>query len=103
MVGDAALRIVVGSNLLRPVAAADLRSPHLGAFVLLLLNAQAEESRAEDFHRLELVLQLRLLVLLADDQAGGKVRDAHRGVGGVYALPARPRRAEDVDADVFIL
>ena len=30
----------------------------------------------------------------------GHVGDAHGGVGGVDALPARPGRAEDVDAQV---
>jgi hypothetical protein len=103
MIGDAALREVVGADLLGPIAAADLRPSYLGALFLLLLNAQAEETRAKYFHRLELVLQLRLLILLADDQAGGKVRDPHGGVGRVDALSTGPRRAKDVDADVLVL
>ena len=47
------------------------------------------------------VLVLGLLVLARDHQAGRHVRQAHRGVGGVDALPARARRPVHVDADVL--
>ena len=47
-----------------------------------------------------LVLELALLVLAADVHARGHVRDAHGGVGGVDALPARAAGAEDLDAQV---
>ncbi len=45
---------------------------------------------------------LRLLVLAADRDARRQVRDAHRGVRRVDRLPARARRAEDVDAQVLL-
>src|SRR4051812_3925639 len=103
VVGDAALREVVGADLRRAVARADLRLAHARALRFLLGDPRVEQSRAQHLHRLELVLELRLLVLLADDDAARDVRDAHRGVGRVDALPARPRGAEDVDPEVLVL
>jgi hypothetical protein len=38
-----------------------------------------------------------------DDDPAGDVRDAHRGVGGVHALPTGARGAEHVDAQVLVL
>jgi hypothetical protein len=59
-------------------------------------------SGATHVHRLELVLQLGLLILLADDESRGQMCDAHRGVGRVHTLSARTRRAEDVDAEILV-
>ena len=54
----------------------------LGAFGRLLLGEHLlVEASAQNGHRGDLVLQLALLVLGLDDQAGGQVRDAHRRVG----------------------
>src|SRR5205085_6286 len=41
-------------------------------------------------------------VLLADDQSGRQVRDAHCRVRRVHTLSTWTRRAEDVDAKVFV-
>ena len=49
------------------------------------------------------VLDLRLLVLLRDHEAGRQVGDADRRVGGVDALPAGAARAERVDAQILRL
>src|SRR5436190_3000919 len=103
MIGDATLRVVVGADLRRAVAGADLRLAQLGSLRLLLAHPEIEQSRAKDFHRLELVLQLRLLILLRDDQPRREVRDAHRGIGGVDALSSRTAGAEDVDPQVLVL
>ena len=65
-----------------------------------LLLRRGEQPGAQDAHRLLLVLQLALLVLAGDDDAGRQVGDAHRGVGGVDALAAGAGRAEDVDPQV---
>ena len=70
-----------------------------GLLVGLLLRDR-EQAGAQDAHRGLLVLQLRLLVLAGDHDAGGQVRDAHRGVGGVDRLAAGTGGAEDVDAQV---
>ncbi len=64
------------------------------------LLGRGQHPGAQHAHRGLLVLQLALLVLAADDDAGGDVRDPHGGVGGVDALPARAAGAVDVDAQV---
>src|SRR5687767_3474387 len=69
MIGDAVLGEVVGADLRGPVARADLRLPHARSGRLTLGEAHVEQAGAEHFHRLELVLKLRLLVLLGDDEA----------------------------------
>src|SRR3712207_8512192 len=48
------------------------------------------------------VLDLALLVLAGHHDAGGQVGDPDGGVGGVHALPARARRAEDVDPHLVL-
>ena len=50
----------------------------------------------------KIVVVLALLVLDGDHHAGGDVRDAHRGVGGVDRLPTRAARAIHVDADLAL-
>ena len=50
-----------------------------------------------------LVLDLGSLFLAGDDDAGGQVSDADRGVGGVDALAAFAGGSVNVDTDVFVL
>ena len=100
MVGDPALRVVVGADLGRAVAGAHHGAPLLRAGGFLLGDHPVEEARPQHLHRLRLVLQLGLLVLLLHHEAGGDVGDAHRAVGGVHALAAGTGRAEDVDLEV---
>ena len=59
------------------------------------------EARAQNAHALVAILDLRFLVLATDHGIGGKVRNAHRGIGRVHRLPAGPRRAERIDADIL--
>ena len=59
-----------------------------------------EQARTQHAHCLLAVLQLRLLVLHRDDDAGRLVGDPHRGVGRVHRLPAGSARPEDIDAQV---
>ena len=59
------------------------------------------QAGAQHLHRLRAVLDLRLLVLLRDDQPGRHVRDAHRRVGRVHALAARTARAERIDPQIL--
>ena len=68
-----------------------------------LLQLHLVEARAQHLHRLRLVLDLRLLVLLRDDEAARDVGDADGGVGGVDALAAGAARAEGVDAQVLVV
>src|SRR5690242_11721166 len=83
VIGDPVLRKVVGANLRRAVAGADLSAALPGARRFLRRQHAVEEARAQHLHRLDLVLQLALLILALHHQTGRQVRDAHRAVGGV--------------------
>ena len=100
VVRDAVLREVVGADPLGAVDGADLAAAGVGGLPLGLLLGGGQQPGAQDAHGLLLVLQLALLVLAGDDDAGGQVGDAHRGVGGVDGLAAGAGRAVDVDAQV---
>src|SRR5262249_48280627 len=58
MIRDAVLRKIVGADLRRPIAGANLGLPHARAFGFLLGDLRVEQSRAQHLHRPELVLQL---------------------------------------------
>src|SRR6476620_9881863 len=58
VVGDAVLRIVVGADLRRSIAGANLRLSHPRARRFLLGDFRIEQSGAQHFHCLQLVLQL---------------------------------------------
>ena len=103
MVGDARLREIVGADLGAAVAGRDLRAALGAELGLLLLALLVVEPRAQHLQRLRPVLDLRALVLACDDQPGRKVRDSHRRVGGVDALPAGAAGAVDVHAQVLLL
>ena len=103
MVGEPVLGEVVGPDLLRAVARADHAPADGGLFLVGLALLHLQQPGAQHGHRLGLVLVLALLVLDLDHQAARQVRDAHRGVGGVDALAARPGRTLDVDAQVALL
>src|SRR3954471_15598131 len=81
VIGHPALRVIVGADSLGTVAGADHRlarpRPLRGEPLALLLV----EAGAEHLQGLGLVLVLRLLVLLDDDEAGGEVGDPDRAVG----------------------
>src|SRR5262245_13507859 len=103
MVGHAVLREVVGPDLLRPLARPDLRPARRRKLGLLFLPFELVEPRAEDTHRLDSILELRLLVLHGDHEARREVRDANGGVGRVHALAAGAGRAHHVDAQVVLV
>src|SRR5215207_4723609 len=90
----------VGAHLIAPrVAAVALEPVHLG---LLLAAALLEQARLEHPHGGSTVLDLRLLVLAGDHDAGREVSDPHRRVGRVDALPTRAGGAEHIDPDVVL-
>ena len=103
VIGDAALREIVGADLLGALAGADLAAAVLRDRVLLLAHLHLVEARAQHLHGFRPVLDLRLLVLLRHDDAGRDVREAHGGVGRVHALAARAARAERVDAEILFV
>jgi hypothetical protein len=67
---------------------------------LTFLVLDLEEPRAENAHGLGLVLDLALFVLTVHHDAGGKVRDAHRGIRRVDALSARSGGTHDIYAQI---
>src|SRR2546429_5712032 len=103
VIGDAVLGEVVRADLLRPVARADLGATLPGARSFLLRQHPVEHPRAQHLQRLDLALQLALLILALHHQAARQVRDAHRTVGRVDTLTTRPARAEHVDPQVLLL
>src|SRR5688572_5574177 len=96
MIGHAGPGEVVGPNLGRPIAATGLRLSAARTLRFLLRKAKVQQSGAEDFHRLELVLELGFLILLAHDDPRREVCDPYSRIGGIDALTARARGAEDV-------
>src|SRR5882724_359915 len=103
VVGDPALGEIVSADLGGPVAGADHRAALAGPLGLLLGDHPVEQPGAQHLQRLDLVLELRLLVLLLDDQPGGKVGHAHRAVGGIDALATGAARAKHIDLEVLRL
>src|SRR4029077_18990226 len=96
MIRDAALGEVVRPDLGRAIAGAH-HCPALPRTGRLLVGDDAvEQPRPQYLQGLELVLQLRLLILLLHDEPGGEVGDAYGAVGGIYALAAGPAAAEHV-------
>src|SRR5262245_18779426 len=69
-VGDAALGVVVGADLLCPLARPHLGTARGGHLRLLPLAFRLVQPCAQDAYRLVAVLQLRALVLHRDDDAG---------------------------------
>src|SRR5207247_5917417 len=86
VVGDPVLWEVVGPDLLRAVPGPHLGPPLASPLCLLLGDHAIEQPGAQDLERLDLVLELGLLVLALYLEARGKVGDAHRAVRGVDAL-----------------
>jgi len=99
VIGQPALREVVGPDPLRAVAAADLRAAIGGAGTLGPAALEVEEPRAQHFHGKLAVAVLRLLARGHDD-AARDMGDPNRRVGGVHVLAARARGTHRVDADV---
>ena len=103
MIGHAVLGSVVRANLLGTVARANLRQALSALGRLLLGKHLLVETRTQNSHCGNLVLQLRLLVLRLNHKAAGKVRDAHSGVGRVNALTTRAACAIHIDAQIVLI
>src|SRR5690348_13894770 len=101
MVGDPALGKIVGADALGAVARADQRLARGGFLRLLLAQLLVLDARQQHREGLFLVLVLRARVLAFHDDAGGQVRDAHRGVGLVDMLAAEARNVSMRRSAVF--
>src|SRR3984893_9826147 len=101
VIGNGILRKVVGANLFRAVTGFDLAATLGADGGLLLFELQFVQARAKDAHSLGAVFDLRLFVLLRNNQTAGDVRDAHRGIRGIHGLAAGTRGTERVDAQIL--
>src|SRR5213593_2552473 len=99
MVGDSILGKVVGADLLTPISGPHLAATVFGDALLLFLERDVIQSRAEDAQSLRPIFDLRLFVLARDHQVGGQMRDSDCGIGCVYRLAARSRRTKSIDAN----
>ena len=100
VVGNAALGIVVGTDTLGTVTAADLGAALAGTLGLLALLFGFVELGAQDLHGAVLVLVLRTLVLALDNNAGGDVGDTDGRLGLVDVLAAGTAGTVGVDLQV---
>ena len=73
MISNSTVRIIVGSNFLRPVAATYERSALLSLFLVLLALRLIEQLCLEQAHGSGPIFVLRALVLAFNNDAGGKV------------------------------
>src|SRR3546814_18613252 len=103
MVGDAALREVVGADALGAVAAADLALARCGAPVDLPLALLLVEARAQHLPRLGAVLLLRLLLLALHHDPRRQVGDPPRRVGEVDTLATGARPAVGFDPQSLLV
>src|SRR5258708_3138900 len=91
MVGHARLRKITAPAAVRSVTAPTHRLPRLRDFRLLLRLRLLEQPRAQVLQGLRLVLVLRFFIAPNYHHPARDVRDSPRRIGGVDALPARPR------------
>src|ERR1700688_188831 len=103
MIGDAALREIIGADALGTVAGADLLATIPRARRVDALAFGVVDAGAQDVHRGCTVLVLRAAVLHADHDAGRNVGDADRGFGLVDVLAAGALRAHGLDAQIVVL
>src|SRR6202022_1019435 len=103
MVGDAALRKIVGANPLGAIAGADFLATVRRARGINALALGVVDPRAQDIHRRRAVLVLGSAVLHADDDAGRNMGDADRRFGLVDVLAAGALRAHGLDPQIIVL
>src|SRR5437868_9670575 len=105
VVGDARLRIVIGTNFFAAVARAHGRTTNLGQGLLLLRHLAVEQAGHQHLFRLGLVLELRALILAGDHDRRTavlrRVSEAHCRVRRIDALPAVSAGTIDIDLEPF--
>src|SRR6202041_2020243 len=103
MIGDAALRKIIGADAFRAVAGADLLATIGRARRVDALLFGVVDARAQDVHRRGAVLVLRTAVLHHHHDAGRKMGDADRRFGLVDVLAAGTLRAHGIDLEIVAL
>ena len=101
MIRHTPLREVVGTDLLRAVAAPHLAFSQRRLLTRLLLLLDLIQTRPEHTEGLFLVLQLGTLILAGDDDPGRTVRDPDRAGGLVDMLSAGTAGTIGVDIAVI--
>ena len=101
VVGDTALREVVGAYLLRPVPGPDLGPAIPGDRLLLLTQLHVPQASAQHVHSVLPVLKLRPLFLGRDDEPCRDVRHAHGGGDLVHVLTSGAAGVVDIHADIL--
>ena len=89
VIGEPALRKVVGADAFTAVARTDQRAAMVGRHLIGFAVAFVLDAREQHLHRLVAVAMLRAIVLTLRHDAGRQVRDAHRRLGLVDVLSAR--------------
>src|SRR4030095_10711118 len=97
MIGDAALRKIIGSNPLRAIARSNLAAPFRGPLGVALAAFLVIELGAQHCHRLGAVLVLRSFFLHSHDDAAWNMSDADGGFGFVDVLTAGSASAHSID------
>jgi triosephosphate isomerase len=103
VVGDAALREIIGADPLGPVARSDLTLAVLGAGLIEFLPLQIENTAAQQIHGFGLVAVLRAFFLHHHRQSGRCMGDADRAFGLVDMLAASPARAHGFDYQILVV
>ena len=88
VIGDAALREIIGANTFAAIASAYLAFTCLRLFGVLFLYHGVEQARPQDFHCLDFVFELGFFVLTGNNKACRQVSDAYSRIGCVDALAA---------------
>lgn len=89
MIRHTVLRKIVRADLFASVARSHLRFPVLCDFRFLLFTLGFDNTRPQIPHGFRSILELRPLILAADDHAGRDVGNTDRRVGRIDTLPAR--------------
>src|SRR5690554_979986 len=100
MVGEPALRVVVGADAFRTVTTADQCAAGIGQLFLCSGSLLVFEARRQPTHGPGPVLVLRTFFLALDDNAGGQVGNTHRRIGLVDVLPTSARSTVGVYTQV---
>ena len=88
MIGNAALREVVGADALAPIPRTDHAPSILFARLGVLSIVKIIHAGTQHFKRAFFVFELRTFVLTGDHDPRGKMRDTHRRRDLVDVLPA---------------
>src|SRR5436305_744287 len=103
MIGDAALREIIGADALGTISGADLLAAIRRTHSIDALSLSVVDTGAQDVHRRGAVLVLRTAVLHVDDNAGRNVGDADGRFGLVDVLAAGALRAHGLDLEIVAL